>query len=513
MQALGAVNSRTIDALRDSCRQLTSINVSRCPLLRAASLARLPSSVVDLRASNLASFSDTVLVSLFYRFPGLRTLDVSYNRQLTDLGWRAVVADSTKLNLIPIEPSEASPHWLSSFLTLVEARRQPITADKKRPLVNLEHLNLTRCLGLTDQSLAHLASCVPSLKSLEVAHMSSTAFQSAGIVKLLRTSPAPALTHFDLEHGSLLTDDVLVALVESRSMQSLTHLVLSSCEQFTAGAIARVCSGGNGRGACPNLRVLEADGTNIDDGAARSFVAGRVVPSRVTQSTEVGPDSDRESSTKDGIVVARSQATVAASKVVDPAVLSLLDARFVSRSTQRAFASSSVPHGRPHNDDDERSLHTRPRTGVRAYWPTVTLGPTTSSSDRPRGYHHAPDLELPDDDGEAQDSGSFQPRVRSRRGTLDECDPSRVVVRSFYGSLAVDAADAARSNLHDQQQQQRLDDAATPGSRGSTDGRRLSITRVLLGSRTRAMSDSAVAATGTRRRGSSLTSEGSCVIS
>jgi len=86
-------------------------------------------------------------------------------------------------------------------------------------------------------------------------------------------------------------------------------------------------------------------------------------------------------------------------------VLSLLDNRLTGRRLHREIGQS-----------------VRPRIGYRGYWTGAAVG-----------FYHDPS----DEEEEGGGGGSS--------GGLSECDESKVVVRSFYSSLAVDAADAVRS--------------------------------------------------------------------
>lgn len=452
-----AVTTSTIDAL-SSCNSLVRLNVSRCPHLVATPLARLPPSVRHLHAASLPSFSDGALVGLFARCPELESLDVSYNRQLTDASWRAIVLNPKRIGLSDDDTSDATA---TAKALLAYVKSHPIVRSAlgdyelglQRPTTQplaIRHLKLTHCIGLTDASLGHLGPHVPQLESLELAHMNTVGFRSAGLVKLLST--AGKLEKLDLEHGIGLDDSVLYALCDrtnairanqrvldsSTASPTLTHLVISSCEHFTAPAIAHIIEG------CTALRVLEADGTAVDDAAAKAFVE-RARLRAVNASSSHGQLSNATVS-----IAAMHEEALNSPALTDTSALSMLDARSVSRQTQKQLTLLA---------------HTRPRHGQRGFWTTQEEGALGL------GYHH----------------GSGAP------GQLDECDSSKTVVRSFFGHLTVDVADDARRRRNE----------AKAGKAGVS-----GITRALLASRSRALSESAIA--GRSRAGEG---GGSCIVS
>lgn len=236
--------------------------------------------------------------------------------------------------------------------------------------------------GSGDLSSLGLSHLANRVPNLEILELSRVgrALHTAGVVELLST--CPHLQKLDLEDADNLTDDVLFTL--ARTAGNLSHLVLSSCASFTDVGIAAVVDG------CEKLRVLEADGTAIGVETARRFIG-------LAQTRAL-----------------RAQDEAAAAKgVVDPlvrtkypAALSVLDARVVARQLSRELARGEG----------------RTRNGQRGYWTKAV------------GFY------LDEDDG----GGEGGEGATSRLATLGECDETKVVLRSFYTSIALDAALALR---------------------------------------------------------------------
>ncbi|GAA5982612.1 hypothetical protein JCM11641_002600 [Rhodosporidiobolus odoratus] len=233
-----------------------------------------------------------------------------------------------------------------------------------------------------------LASLAGALPSLEILELSriGSSLRTEGLCKLL--SSTPKLRKVDLEDASEVHDDVLFTLADR--CPSLTHLIVSNCTAFTDVEFAAVAH------RCTKLRVLEADWTAITDSTAKAFV--ELTKQRAALAQEETHASEGH---RNPLVAAEH-----------PAILSILDNRLTSRRISRTVSPEDV----------------RPRTGRRGYWTVVV------------GFYHDEVDEVPVPDATASVQGS----------NLEECDERRVVVRSFYSSLTVDAANASRRAKEEQ---------------------------------------------------------------
>lgn len=271
------------------------------------------------------------------------------------------------------------------------AGRHPVTAiasSNKRVFTSLKHLSLTGCSAITSIGLGHLADTLPNLEIFEIARLGVRA-RTDGIARLLAS--CPKLRKVDLEDDCELGDDVLLALlpVGKTGAPNLEHLNVSGCIAMSDQALARVAA------SCSKLRALEADGTAISDRTARTFIDA------VAQRAATARDQAAAKQLERGGAID----SLLASKY--PALLSVLDDRTTGRRLSREAAAKRL----------------RPRHGQRGYWTHLI-----------NEYH--------DDDGDDDDE-TVASSVRDRKPPLAECDPERIVVRSFHASLAVDAANAA----------------------------------------------------------------------
>ncbi|KAK4056302.1 hypothetical protein OIO90_002746 [Microbotryomycetes sp. JL221] len=358
LMALRCVVFTTINVIEASTPLIQDLNLNRCPNLNAAAITKLVSSpkiqrLQRLQLSNLTNLTDEVVVAVF-KYQGLLTsLNVSHNVDITD----------------------------QAFKELSHNNQVAIDNDIKT-LYGLQKLNLSGCTTLSDVAMKHLAGCVPNLATLELADMGPT-FHPTGLIELLKT--VPNLTNLDIEHGLLLTDSVLTHLPTKR----LTKLIVNCCPLLTSTAMLSLIE------SSPNLVELEADGTMVDDDVARVFVT-----SRFKQRAMGTLDANRD-------MIPSATNPLSA----QPILLSLLDARFISRRFQKEVQGM-----------------TRPRTGQRGHW-TLSFG----------SYHDNEDLgptisPLPP---------STSPPSWLNKKNLAECDETKVVVRSFYGNLSVDVANVA----------------------------------------------------------------------
>ncbi|KAM0792846.1 hypothetical protein ACM66B_002611 [Microbotryomycetes sp. NB124-2] len=387
LMALRCVVFTTINVIDASTTRLNHLNVNRCANLNAAALTKLASNgnvtkLERLHAASLTNMTDDVLISIVLNQHDLQSLDVSHNVELSDRAFKAIAAVTSE-------------------------------SVEDKPAYSLKRLNLSGCSRLSDIALKHLAGCVPDLETLELADMGPT-LHPTGLVSLLKT--VPNLRKLDLEQGLLLSDAVLLAM----PTRQLEHLVISCCPLLTAGAMFDLIE------KCDNLVTLEADGTTIDDDVARTFITTRFKQRALSSSTSTATRLHHSSSNVD-------------TESPTP-LLSLLDARFVSRRLQKEVQGM-----------------TRPRKGFRGHWTTPFM------------YHDGEDLGPP----LAPKTSSSTHQSWLNKKTLMECDEDKVVVRSFYGNLSVDTANVAarylrKVNDNSKKRGSTRPDAVGEGARSST---------------------------------------------
>ncbi|GAA5905834.1 hypothetical protein JCM8208_003349 [Rhodotorula glutinis] len=426
---LPCVAGEHLRALAMHCPRLAKLDVSRCPDLTAHWLFSLPyppprscessaasiepakqRGLKSLKASGLVGMDLVDVGLLLHWHPHLVTLDLSFSAGLDD-------SVLERLVVRPQPPVLAEPSQVDGGARLAYVPA-PVT---KQSYPALRHLNLSACKRITSAGLHHLVGAFPNLEVLELSRIGAH-LRTDGLARFLAS--CTKLRKLDLEDATETTDEALLALVPSRvgsvvatGAPNLTHLVIASCRSFTDGAISAVAL----EGGCTKLRVLEADGTAISDRTAKAFVRLSGPRALAAQAAAVARTGDRD--------------PLVASK--HPALLSVLDNRTTARRLSRDVGWATT---------------LRPRNGQRGHWTHAV-----------ESYY---DREPQDMRREGEGDDARSERDRKAKGVLDECDSARVVVRSFYSHLAVDAARAAREAAEAAERER----AAAESSRGSSGG-------------------------------------------
>ncbi|KAJ8296409.1 F-box/LRR-repeat protein 20 [Rhodotorula toruloides] len=422
--SLRCVDNSHMATLGSSCPHLAHLDVSRCPNLRGPALQKLPHTPQPPQNTLSRPFTSEDLLGglVTLKAAGLSGVNGSDLASFLSRHRRLATLDLSWCNGV----TDNGLKLVVQQLTPSDSAARPSqwaalasTSGSKRVFPSLRHLNLSACHSVSTVGLSHLAGTVPNLEILELSRLGSR-LRTDGLARLVAS--CPKLRKLDIEDAEQAGDDVLHALVgvgDATGAPNLEHLVISACTSLTDPAIAAVVRG------CPKLRVLEADTTAISDRTAKEFV--RLARERASQ-------AQREAVSREGDVD-----PLVASKY--PAVLSLLDNRQTGRRLSRDLGSANL----------------RGRIGQRGYWTNVVGG-------------------YLDDDDSAQTQES--PARKKMQAPLSECDESRVVVRSFYSNLAVDAALAVRETTAAKKRQEKAGGAGGEPRQGAL--------------RTRAMSDSEV---------------------
>ncbi|GAA5955571.1 hypothetical protein JCM3765_006818 [Sporobolomyces pararoseus] len=395
LYALPQVVPSHIELLASQCRRLKSLNISRCRNLPASSLLVLtdtaisPSrSLTSLSVSALSGMSNEVVFAIWTKQPKLESIDISFSPQLTDEVFKRITTSSDSVDRA-VQPESQRPY--SSSTSSFD--------PKTRSFPYLKSLNLTGCTSLTSLSLSYfvlprtssfasatLGSLVPSLLQLQLSRLSPS-FDTSNHLSSFLESVRPTLVKLDLEDGINLTDQVLQSLETSEKLETL---ILNSCSRFTDQAILGIIR------RCKILKVLEVDGTEVSDATAKEFVL--IVKERKAQKLKEGKVEEET-----GSAVKEKRYAVEI-----PTVLSILDNRLTGRRLHREIGNSLI----------------RPRIGYRGHWTGAAVG-----------FYHDGNEE--GDEGAEGSKGVLKNR-------LEECEGDKTVVRSFYSSLEVDAANAVR---------------------------------------------------------------------
>ncbi|GAA5902021.1 uncharacterized protein JCM6883_000468 [Sporobolomyces salmoneus] len=394
----------TEGASTDGCTNLTSINLRGCNSLSSRSITNLLISsphLVDIDLFALYQVRSSHLEILASRCEHLESLNVSRCRNLPA---------SSLLVLCDNPPPRR--RLKSLFISALPGMTNDILVELWTNLPALSSLDISFSPHLTDDAFKRLTTdhAYPSLRSLNLAGCTSLTSLSLSYFVVNRTIPStsllPSLEQLELSRLSPSFDagDHLSSFLES-VRPTLKKLDLEDGINLT-DSVLQSLKGSNSRletlllnscsrftdeailevvRECKRLKVLEVDGTEVSDSTAKEFV--RLVSERQERGNQEGTEE------KGG---------------GRPKVLSILDNRLTGRRLHREIGTSSI----------------RPRIGYRGWWTGDAVG-----------FYH---------DGNEENTVDGEESEEPWKKRLEECDEERIVVRSFYSSLEVDAANAAR---------------------------------------------------------------------
>ena len=444
VKGLKAVTNVTLDVLSTSAPLITHLNLSRCLNIDAEGLRSYFTAVMDreetlrlrdLRVSGLRRMDDDVMEKMGRTCPELEVLDLSYAKDLHNSAVEAFVRWPEDWGVpsppaSPFSPPSSSPttgfpfpspsSWpsLASFpssflsaseererrervvgpalkwnhrqesilLTSKDAGRDPGDPTRyRRRLTQLRHINFSCCMLLTDIAASHLAHTVPRLEFFEMGGIGGEV-REEGLIRLFRTTPW--VRKIDLEDAADVGDALIEVLIPDPSSSDAVSPVLADGPAPQPGH------------ALEDLIISHAAGVNND---ALLALVRRCARLRVLEAdgTRILPGTVREFVKLSGERGMRDARLVA------------IDCRSIGDGATREIFSLI-----------------RPRLGWRAY------------GARKLGYFDSRDDEYGDIAAEV--GGGDSGRRNADSVVMDECDPERVVVKTFYTWQVVDQVKAAR---------------------------------------------------------------------
>jgi F-box and leucine-rich repeat protein 2/20 len=287
-----------------ACRatNLVTLSLEGCPITDCASLASLLQHNPGLKVldvSGLRGMTDEVAADIAMHCAKLEMLDIGWCNHLSGVGLLDIVSFCTKLKRLRLCEMGAfnssksrdimlAMRALPDLESLVLSGCRDITDDMLRYylyggdipdpqsdeeiyVLPVRQLNLSRLPHLTDATLRNLAGVTKNLQRLELAGSGNgSSFTNAGYAALLPHTPN--LTHLDLEDNHLITDATIQLISSLPLAQSLLHLQLSYCIELTDAGIVKILEN------CTHLRNLEIDNTQAGD--ATLMAAPRLVSQR-----------------------------------------------------------------------------------------------------------------------------------------------------------------------------------------------------------------------------------------
>ena len=325
----------------------------------------------------------------------------------------------------------------------------------------LESLKAAALPGMSDDVLLEIFTRNPLLSTLDIGfspHITDDAFKRISQSLVLPSTPSPTRKPsllpsqssqplFTTSRQSSQSPSSPRTPAQKRSFPSLQHLNLSGCSSLTSLSLSHLTN------SLPSLQSLELSRLppSFDTSHSLSQFLSSCLPT--LRRLDLEDQSELTDETLLSLVGAKQLETLILNSCIsltDQAILGIvrscealkvleLDTTEVSDSTAKEFIRLSLERHQSHPEPQSpptpmvlslldnrltgRRLHReinqsiRPRLGYRGFWTGSAVG-----------FYHDPSPE-------SEDEG----------GGLRECEDSKVVVRSFYSSLEVDAANAVRA--------------------------------------------------------------------
>lgn len=448
VKGLKAVTNVTLDVLSTSAPLITHLNLSRCLNLDAQGLKSYFTAAMDreetlrlkdLRVSGLKKADDDVMEKMGLACPELEVLDLSYAKDLHNSAVDAFVrwpkdwgvpsppasplSSSPSSSNVPGYPFPSPSSWPSlasfpsSFLSASEERERQEQATGpalkwnhrqesvlltsreaghdagdptryRRRITQLRHVNFSFCTLLTDIAASHLAHAVPRLEFFEMAGIGGDV-REEGLIRLFKTTPW--IRKIDLEDAADVGDSLIEVLTPDPSSSDIGSSGLPALVDGPAPQPGH---------ALEDLIISHAIGVNND---TLITMVQRCTRLRVLEAdgTRISP-----ATVKEFVKLSRERG--------------MRDARLVAIDCRSVGDAATK---------DVFSL-IRPRMGWRAY------------GARKLGYLDSRDDEYVNIAAEV--GGGDSGRKNPESVVMDECDPERVVVKTFYTWQVVDQVKAAR---------------------------------------------------------------------
>ena len=448
LKGLNAVTNVTLHVLSTSAPLITHLNLSRCLNVDAGGLGSYFTAAIDrgetlqlkdLKVSGLKKVDDVLMEKMGRICPELEVLDLSYAKDLHNSALDALVRwpedwgvpsppasplwSSSSSQNVPGYPFPSPSSWpsLASFpssflsaseeketrgrdmgptlawnhhqesilLTSKEAGRDPGDPTKyRRRITQLRHVNLSSCTLLTDIAASNLAHTVPRLEIFEIGGIGGDV-REGGLIKLFKTTPW--IRKIDLEDASEVGDALINVLTPDPLSSDIGSPSLPALVDGPAPQPGH---------ALEDLIISHAIGVGNDALVAlmRNCTRLRVLEA---DGTRISP-----ATVKEFVKLSRERG-------MRDARLVAIDCRSVGDVATKEICSLI-----------------RPRMGWRAY------------GARKLGYLDSRDDEYADIAAEVGGRDNGRKNVESM--VMDECDPERVVVKTFYTWQVVDQVKAAR---------------------------------------------------------------------
>ncbi|RFU79947.1 hypothetical protein TARUN_2291 [Trichoderma arundinaceum] len=251
LTGLSAVTNTSCKIIAESCPQLESFNVSWCQKVEARGIQTIIDACTklkDLRAGEVKGFDCLATAESIFKTNRLERLVLSGCAELND--------EALKIMMQGVDPE-------IDILT-----GHPVVPSRR-----LRHLDLSRCIRLTNVGVKAIGHVVPDLEGLQLSGCKS--LTDAALEPILASTPR--LTHLELEDLDEITNSLFSEhLAKAPCAGNLEHIALSYCENIGDLGMLPVMQ------KCTHLKSADLDNTKISDlvlAEAASMVIKRSKPS------------------------------------------------------------------------------------------------------------------------------------------------------------------------------------------------------------------------------------------
>eukprot|EP01121_Diplochlamys_sp_Union-15-3_P007128 TRINITY_DN1789_c0_g1_i1.p1 TRINITY_DN1789_c0_g1~~TRINITY_DN1789_c0_g1_i1.p1 ORF type:complete len:488 (+),score=20.17 TRINITY_DN1789_c0_g1_i1:179-1642(+) len=224
----------TTDLLRPFLRSssLTDLDLSRCNQVDLREVAKLCFNIQHLTLTSCRLVNDNIVNLLTKTCTNIRSLNLSYNKKLTDFGILKICQNSLLLQELNMSWSSISDRGLLYIA---------------KHCSNLIRLNISSCKSITGEGVARCLekSCF-NLQSLDL---------KGCVIDGRTTIKSSTLVQLNLSNNIFLTDTAVTKI----DCPSLVHLLLSSCSSITDAAISHILA------HCTKLVLLDVKHTNVEE--------------------------------------------------------------------------------------------------------------------------------------------------------------------------------------------------------------------------------------------------------
>lgn len=253
LTGLSAVSNASCKIIAESCPQLETFNVSWCRKVDARGIKSVIEScsrLRELRAGEVHGFDNLETAQAIFNTNTLERLVLSGCAELNDEALQTMM-----------HGSEPEIDILSSL---------PIV-----PVRKFRHLDLSRCVLLTNAGVKSIGHLTPDLEGLQLSGCKSVSDEALEPI----LASTPRLTHLELEYLEDISNSLLSEhLSKASCAPTLEHLSLSYCENVGDVGVLPLMQ------KCVGLRSIDLDNTRISDLVLAEAAA--MVAKRATRSTD-----------------------------------------------------------------------------------------------------------------------------------------------------------------------------------------------------------------------------------